>query len=136
MLAEMHDGMQVEFTPEPEIKCEIVMRRHQIGIVIGALGIDVVTARRLHADDDIAETMQAEAEFAGDDMRVLLAAFPIGTQRRAARSPAEPRTQPHNSRAATPRRQHATRGPSSALVGPSCSRSIIAAASSGASLTR
>src|SRR5215218_6505034 len=68
----MHDGVQVEFMPEPKIEREIMMRRHQIGIVIGALGIDVVTARRLHADDDIAEAVQAEAEFAGDDMRVLL----------------------------------------------------------------
>jgi len=48
------------------------MRRHQIGIVIGALGLNVVTARRLHADYDIAEPMQAEAELAVGDMRVLL----------------------------------------------------------------
>ena len=68
----MHDGVQVEFMPEPEIECEIVMRRHQIRIVIGALGVDVVTTRRLHAYNDIAEMVQTEAKFSRDDMRVLL----------------------------------------------------------------
>ena len=54
------------------------MRRHQIGIVIGALGVDVVTARRLHADDDIAETVQTETKFARDDVWVLLRLAPSG----------------------------------------------------------
>src|SRR5882757_1525734 len=68
----MHDGVQVEFMPEPKIECEIMMRRHQVGIVIGALGVDIVTARRLHTDNDTAEAVQAEVKFARDDMRVLL----------------------------------------------------------------
>ena len=74
----MHDGVQAEFMPKPQIKCQIVMRRHQIRIVIGALGVDVVTACRLHADHDVAEAVQAEAEFASDDMRVLLRISPPG----------------------------------------------------------
>ena len=81
------------------------MRRHQIGIVIGALGVDVVAARRLHADDDIAEAMQAEAKFSGRRHAGPAPGSPIATQRRAARSRAKLRTRPHNSRAATPRRQ-------------------------------
>jgi hypothetical protein len=47
--------MGIKAAAQPEIKGEIVMRRHQIGIVIGALRIDIVTACRLHADSDIAE---------------------------------------------------------------------------------
>src|SRR4051812_33211500 len=78
VLTEMHDRMQVEFAPKPEIECEIVMRRHQVGIVIAVLGVNIVAARRLHADDNVAEAMQAEAEFSGDEMRVLLWVAPTG----------------------------------------------------------
>src|SRR6185295_18625231 len=72
----MHDSMQVELAPKPQIKREIMMRRHQIRIVIGALGVNVVAARRLHADHNIAEAMQGKAEFSRNDMRVMLRFFP------------------------------------------------------------
>ena len=71
MLAEMHHGVGVEMAPDPEIERQIMVRRHQIGIVIGALGVNIVTARRLHADHHVAETMQTETKAAAHDMRVL-----------------------------------------------------------------
>ena len=52
------------------------MRRHKIGIVDRALRIDVVATRRLEADHDIAETMQAKPEAATDDMGVVLGGAP------------------------------------------------------------
>ena len=104
------------------------MRRHQIGIVIGALGVDVVTARRLHADDDIAEAVQAEAEFAAATCGSC-SGFPSATQLArctfsgsVTNAACVIRERPrHAARRATSR-------PSSALVGPSCSSSIIVAA--------
>ncbi len=38
VLAEMHHGVGVEMPPDPEIEREIMVRRHQIRIVIAALG--------------------------------------------------------------------------------------------------
>ena len=76
VLAEMHDGVGVEVAPDPEVKRQIMVRRHQIGIVIGALGIDVVAARGLNADDDVTEAVQPKPKTAFDDMRILLRAAP------------------------------------------------------------
>ena len=53
VLAEMHHGINAEFMAHPPIEREVIMRRHQIGRMIGRLGIDVVTTCRLHGDKQI-----------------------------------------------------------------------------------
>jgi len=72
----MHDGADAEVVAQPQIKRQIVMRRHQIGVVIAALWIDVVAARRLDADRDVPELMQSEPERSIHDMRIVGGAAP------------------------------------------------------------
>ena len=55
MLAVVDQRMGAEAVAQPEIEGEIAVRRHQGRIVVGGLGIDVVAARRLDADGDIAD---------------------------------------------------------------------------------
>jgi hypothetical protein len=52
------------------------MRRHQIRVVVGFLGIDVVAARGLDADHLIAEPVQRQAECAVGHMRIVLRLAP------------------------------------------------------------
>ena len=54
VLAVVDHRMGAEALAQPEIEGEIAMRRHQRRIVIGGLGIDIVAARRLDRDGDIA----------------------------------------------------------------------------------
>ena len=61
---------------QPGIEGEIAMGRHEIGIVIAARRIDVVAARRLHGDDDIAEAMDRQTKLPVDEERVLLRLAP------------------------------------------------------------
>src|SRR5947209_5698218 len=69
MLAEMNDRIDGKDLAQPEIEGEIVVGRHEGGIVGRGLRIDVVAARRLDADNDVAESMQAEAEATVRDVR-------------------------------------------------------------------
>ncbi len=71
MLSQVHHRMGIELTAQPEIERQIVMRRHQIGIVIAAFGIDVVAACRLNPDHDIAEPMQTEVKRIVLQVRIL-----------------------------------------------------------------
>jgi hypothetical protein len=57
----MHDGVGAIDLPQPGVEGEITVRRHQIGVVIGRGDVDLVTARRLDADEGVAEL------HAGDD---------------------------------------------------------------------
>ncbi len=72
MLAHMDDGMGIEGPAQPGICREITVRRHQIGIMVAARRIDVVAARRLYRDDDIAEAMDRQHEAAFDEKRIAL----------------------------------------------------------------
>ena len=81
VLAEMDDRVDVKGAPDPEVKGEIVVRRHQIRVVIAALGIDVVAARQLHADKHVAKAMQPETKRAIDDMGIALGAAPSPVHR-------------------------------------------------------
>ena len=84
VLADMDDRVGAEALAEPRVEGEIVVRRHEVGVVIGRLGIDVVAARRLDADDDIAEAMDGEMEDAVREMRVVLGRSPaLGERLRA-----------------------------------------------------
>ena len=53
MLAEWMTAWAPNTSRSQTIEGEITMRRHQGGIVIAALRIDVVAARRLHADREL-----------------------------------------------------------------------------------
>ena len=55
VLAEMDDRVGRKAPPQPAIEGEIGGRRRQGGIVVAGSRVDVVTARRLHRDGDIAE---------------------------------------------------------------------------------
>ena len=60
VLAEMHHGMHPKHLAKPDIEREIVVRRHQIGRMVGRLRIDVVSARRLDPDNHIAIASKRE----------------------------------------------------------------------------
>ena len=62
VLAEMHHRINAEFVAHPPIECEVIVRRHQIGRMIGRLGIDVVTARRLHGDNQVPVAAEWQAQ--------------------------------------------------------------------------
>ncbi len=65
MFAHVHDGMCAEFFAQPDVKGEVVVRRHEVRGMVGFGGVDVVTARRLQTDNNVAETQnrQFEARF-------------------------------------------------------------------------
>ena len=48
--------------PQPEVKGEVVVRRHEVGGVVGVGRVDVVAARGLQADHGIAEAVQRQGE--------------------------------------------------------------------------
>ncbi len=62
VLAEMHDGVRPQHVAQPGVEGEVVVRRHQVGRVVAGLRVDIVAARRLHADDDIAEALDRQRE--------------------------------------------------------------------------
>ncbi len=62
MLAHMDDRMRAKFPVQPDMEGEVAMRRRQRRVMIAALGIDVIAARRLHRDCDMAEAMHPQAK--------------------------------------------------------------------------
>ena len=67
VFAEMDHRMGVIGFPQPGIEGDIAMRRDQVGIVIAFRRVDVVTARRLDRDHDIAEFEDREQKIGADD---------------------------------------------------------------------
>ena len=51
VLAHLDDCMGVELEPKPEIKCNVIVRRHKIGAVISFFRVKVVAPRRLDSDN-------------------------------------------------------------------------------------
>ena len=49
VLAHMHKGICGPRAAQPEVKRQVVVRRHQIGVVVAGHGIKLVAARRLYA---------------------------------------------------------------------------------------
>ena len=78
VLAVVDDRMGAEHLSQPDVEGEIAMRRHQGGIVIGALRIDVVAARRLDGDRDMPMEANRQPEHALAAERVLLGRTPAG----------------------------------------------------------
>ena len=62
VLAHVDDGVDVERGPEPGIEGEVAVRRDEGCVVIGFERIDVVAARGLDADDDVAKRECCQAE--------------------------------------------------------------------------
>ncbi len=58
----MHHRVGAKHLADPGIERQVIVRRHQVGRVIAGLGVDVVAARRLDADDHIAEAVQRQRE--------------------------------------------------------------------------
>ena len=54
VLARMDDGVHVLHHAQPRVEREVAVRRHQVGVVVRRLRIDVVAARGLQPDDDVA----------------------------------------------------------------------------------
>ena len=52
----------VEFLPQPGIKRQVAVRRNQIRVMIGGLGVDVVSPGRLQADGDVAAEVRGDGE--------------------------------------------------------------------------
>ena len=62
VLADMDHRLRAEVLRQPDVKGEVGVRRRQGGIVIAGLGIDVIAARGLHGDGEIAEAVDRQAE--------------------------------------------------------------------------
>ena len=62
VLAHMDDGVRAEPFPQPGVEGEVVVRRHQGWIVIAGDRVDVVAARRLQRDRDIAAAESGNRE--------------------------------------------------------------------------
>ena len=54
MLAHMHQRVRAKRVAQPEIEGQIVVRRDQIGRMIGVSRVDVIAPCGLHPDDDVA----------------------------------------------------------------------------------
>ena len=70
VLAHVDDRVRAEFPAQPAIEREIAVRRRQVRVVIAGARVDVIAARRLDPDHDVAERQQRERERAATDMRI------------------------------------------------------------------
>ena len=69
--------MGIEFEPKPEIECDVVVRRHQIGAVISFFGIKVVAPSRLDSDNEVAMTGERQREAAVRAKRIAVRGAPL-----------------------------------------------------------
>ncbi len=76
MLAEMHDRVDLRDLPQIGVEGEVVVRWHQFRIVIRLDRIDVVAARRLDADENVAEPDQRQAKGTIGAVRILIGCAP------------------------------------------------------------
>ena len=77
VLAQLDDCMGIEFEPKPEIECDVVVRRHEIGAVISFFGIKVVAPRRLDSDNEVAMTGERQRESAVRAKRIAVRIAPL-----------------------------------------------------------
>jgi hypothetical protein len=70
VLAHVDDRIHAKAFAQPDIERQVVMRRHEIRVVVGFLRVDVVAARRLDADHHIAKTVQRQAKCAVAEKRI------------------------------------------------------------------
>ena len=62
VLAHMNDRVRPVRPAQPRIEREVTVRRDKVGVVIGFFGVDVVAARRLQPDRDIAAAEGRDGE--------------------------------------------------------------------------
>ena len=62
VLAHVNDGVHPRPRPEPGVEGEVAVRGHEVGVVVGGGGIDVVAPRRLEPDDGVAEAYRGYRE--------------------------------------------------------------------------
>ena len=62
VLAHVQNRVGANLRPKPRVKGEIAVRRDEVGIVIALLRIDVVAARRLQPDHDVAATERRDRQ--------------------------------------------------------------------------
>ena len=70
MLAHVDQGVGIEVPAQPGVEGQIAVRRRQSRIVIAGGRVDVIAARRLDAQDHVAERQQRQREAVVHDMRV------------------------------------------------------------------
>ena len=65
VLAHVDQRVRREMFTQVDVKCEVVVRRRQVGGVVGLLWVDIVSAGGLHADHRVAVLVDGELETAG-----------------------------------------------------------------------
>ncbi len=70
VLAEMDDRMRAEAVAQPEVEGEVAVRRREVRRVVGGVGVDVVAAGGLQADDHPAHGQEREGEAVAGEVRV------------------------------------------------------------------
>ncbi len=76
MFAHMHDGVYRELAAQPEVKRQVVVRGHQIGVVVGRDQIQIAPTGGLVAHKHVAITMAGHHEAAAAHHGVLLGRTP------------------------------------------------------------
>ena len=84
VLAHMHHRIDGEGAAQPEVEREVVVRRHEIGVVVGRDQIDVAAACRLDANEHVAQAQARDHEALAAQHRVLFGCAPQGVDRRLA----------------------------------------------------
>jgi len=115
MLAHMDDRLHPEMKPQPGIDGEIAVGRNQVGVVIAAGRVDVVAARRLHGDGDMAQAMDGQDEMAVDEEGILFGFAPALPQ-----LVAKPRRQARREGKIVGERQALATDPAASAVGRPC----------------
>ncbi|MNH22526.1 hypothetical protein D3C79_823880 [compost metagenome] len=72
MFAHMDDRIGGKGVAQPEMECQVAMRRNQIRVVVHRTGVDLVTACRLDADEGQAIAQPGHHQAAAAVHRVLL----------------------------------------------------------------
>ena len=74
--ADVHHRIDREGPAQPEIESDVVVRRHQVGVVVARRRIDTTCAGRLDADEDLAEAQAGDHEAAAAQRRRLFGRAP------------------------------------------------------------
>ena len=62
MFAIVNNGIRVELVSQPTVECQIAMGRHKGRVMIGRLGIDVITTGGLNTDNDVSKFQKWKME--------------------------------------------------------------------------
>ena len=62
VLAQVDNHMAPELLPKPDIECQVIVRRWQVGRMVGFIGINIVAAGRLNPRGQFAVTVNRQRE--------------------------------------------------------------------------